>query len=136
MINKNKLSKFQEYHKNYRLTHKKEHREYMKKYREENREQYRKYQREYRRIYTQKQRKKLIILLGSKCVYCGCSDWQCLQIDHVNNDGYKEFNSFKSTYFYYKRILEQILSGSKRYQLLCANCNQIKRYKKKRGTNK
>ena len=45
--------------------------------------------------------------------------------------GGKEFRRFSSSYRYYKHILRGILADSKEYQLLCANCNWIKRYEKR-----
>lgn len=76
-----------------------------------------------------KLRDKIKILLGYKCVSCGFSDPRALEIDHKNNNGNKERKQF-STYGYYKHILSQIESGSKDYQLLCSNCNAIKRYER------
>jgi hypothetical protein len=72
-------------------------------------------------------REKIVELLGSKCAVCGFNDPRALEIDHVNDNGNKERKIY-STYAYYKHILEEILSGSKDYQLLCANHNAIKRY--------
>lgn len=61
--------------------------------------------------------------LGNKCVSCGYSDIRALHIDHVNNDGYKERNIRKSL----NRKIALELVDINRYQLLCANCNWIKR---------
>jgi len=78
---------------------------------------------------------KIFILLGNKCVNPynlphpnWCNDPRCLQIDHVNGRGNKEKKTFKCYYNYLKYILKQVQNGSKDYQLLCANCNWIKRY--------
>mgnify|MGYP001615616281 CR=1 FL=1 len=62
-----------------------------------------------------------------KCIRCGFSDRRALQIDHVNGGGLKEFR--KLGVF---RILKQIIAMPKeeaisRYQILCANCNWIKK---------
>lgn len=70
-------------------------------------------------------RKKILFLLGGKCNKCGFSDERALQIDHINGDGYKERRqgvARKNT------IINEIIIGKKRYQLLCANCNWIKRF--------
>ena len=80
----------------------------------------------------EKLRLEIITLLCSKCsnpynLNHGdfIADVRCLQIDHVNGGGSKLLT--KSPYKEYKRIRDEIKSGSKDYQLLCANCNWIKR---------
>jgi len=70
---------------------------------------------------------QIIALLGGKCK-CGFSDPRALQIDHVNGHGNKEKREAGSTITYYNRILKRIKEGSKDYQVLCANCNWIKRH--------
>lgn len=95
-------------------------------------EQYAKH-REYRKRYSIEYNKKMKLaihaLLGDTCIKCGFSDWRALQIDHINGGGHKE--KVGMTKNYYKTVLEKILSGSEEYQLLCANCNWIKRYENK-----
>lgn len=92
------------------------------------------------REYRDRIRLEIIRLLGGKCsnpnclIPNGCSDIRCLQIDHVNGGGRKELEKFNSRVLYYKFVLEQIKSGSKDYQLLCANCNWIKKYENKEST--
>jgi hypothetical protein len=72
-----------------------------------------------------KKRLAIIAFLGDSCVKCGFSDWRALQIDHVNGGGVKEYKEIKRcTSIFYKRIK----SHKEKYQLLCANCNWIKRY--------
>lgn len=66
--------------------------------------------------------------LGNVCCRCGFSDWRALEIDHVNNDGYLErVNGKRKTRW---QMLKEIVQhgGQDRYQLLCANCHQIKSY--------
>jgi len=75
-------------------------------------------------------RYRLIELLGSKCIRCGFSDPRALQIDHVNGNGAKDRKS-KDSYTMYRRMIKEIQSGSKEYQLLCANCNWIKRQERR-----
>jgi len=53
--------------------------------------------------YGHNSRQKVVDSLGGVCVRCGFSDIRALQIDHIKN----------------------------KYQLLCANCNWIKRYEDK-----
>jgi|GEM_PF-2401918 len=83
-------------------------------------------------------RMKLIEALGGKCARCGFSDWRALQIDHINGGGTQERKKYVPngkgfSYKYYNDILKRVEAGSKDYQLLCANCNQIKKYENKEG---
>lgn len=85
------------------------------------------YFREYKKEWRVKRRLEVIEKLGGKCSGCGFSDHRALQIDHVNGGGNKEY-----------RKLGQVASWNKMlkdteglYQLLCANCNWIKRYNNK-----
>ena len=72
-------------------------------------------------------RKKVLAELGMKCAKCGFSDTRALQIDHVYGGGRKEMRKFSNRHFYYRSILNGTLDKSN-YQVLCANCNWIKRY--------
>jgi Zn ribbon nucleic-acid-binding protein len=69
-------------------------------------------------------RLKALNRLGGKCVRCGFSDERALQIDHVNGGGNKERQSYKGAAFFYHVIN---LTSLEEYQVLCANCNFIKR---------
>lgn len=88
------------------------------------------YMREYMKNYGKKRRRlakeEIYRLLGSKCAHCGFADPRAFQIDHVNGGGTKEKRKYQRAYTYYMHILNEIKSGSKDYQLLCANCNLIK----------
>lgn len=57
----------------------------------------------------------------------GCNDPRLFQIDHVLDDGFIDKWKRKNAALYYTKILQEIREGSKRYQLLCANCNWMKR---------
>ena len=80
-------------------------------------------------------RKFLINLLGNKCVRCGFNDVRALQIDHINGGGYKElkekFVGAQTMYNYYKNHPEE---ANEKLQILCANCNWIKRSESKNET--
>jgi len=96
---------------------------------------FRKYEHDHHKIRSDRvkrwyHRKKMeiFVLLGCKCIRCGESDWRCLQIDHVKGGGQKERKRFSCYFLYLNFVLKQIQSGSKDYQLLCANCNWKKRY--------
>lgn len=78
----------------------------------------------YRKLNRQK-RTEVLSLLGGKCVECGFSDHRALHVDHVNNDGYEDRKKLKSVYQRYMAVMGDTEG---RYQLLCANCNFIKKY--------
>lgn len=69
-------------------------------------------------------RAEIVTKLGGKCKRCGFDDPRALQIDHVNGDGWTELKGQIGKYAYLKGVLADMKS---RYQLLCANCNWIKR---------
>ena len=76
---------------------------------------------------------KILEKLGKKCVKCGFSDWRALQIDHISGGGKKEIKSFKNNHrSYYNSVLKDTTG---KYQILCANCNWIKRYENKECKN-
>ena len=77
--------------------------------------------------YLRKLRMEAIEALGTVCVKCGFSDIRALQIDHVNGDGSKERKARKYKGNFHAHVLKSFLAGENKYQLLCANCNWIKR---------
>jgi|TARA_B110000263_G_C15222324_1_gene470594 hypothetical protein len=72
-------------------------------------------------------------LEGDKCACCGATDPIYFQIDHVNNDGYIDriCQESKKKGIYKRKngriTLKEYLENMKKYQLLCANCNQAKK---------
>lgn len=64
-------------------------------------------------------------VLGAKCVQCGFDDIRALQIDHINGDGAKDRKKNFRGYKMYKSIINK--ENLEKYQVLCANCNWIKR---------
>ncbi|SRR6266436_7329492 len=76
-------------------------------------------------------RSEAIRKYGGKCVSCGFSDWRALQFDHVNSEG-REHRNFTRKHSF---LAEIIADTSGRYQLLCANCNQIKKYTHREGVS-
>jgi len=86
----------------------------------------------YIRNERRKLRKKLLSIFGNKCINCGFSDFRALQIDHINGGGKKEMRSFGNARNYYSYLSKLSVAELKaKYQLLCANCNWIKRYNNK-----
>lgn len=74
-------------------------------------------------------RTQIFTLVGEVCAYCGFKDKRALQIDHIDNSGFKHRKETIGA-TYYKKILEEILNNKNHnYQTLCANCNWIKKYK-------
>ena len=72
----------------------------------------------------------LVALLGDKCVRCGYDDdVRALCIDHVNGGGTAEGKRYGWTR--YRVITKKVMEGSEDYQVLCANCNQIKKVEAK-----
>src|ERR1044072_9403484 len=70
-------------------------------------------------------RAELIALLGGSCKHCGFSNPLCLQVDHVNGGG----NKIRKAGGHYgaRAVLRAVREEPGGYQLLCANCNIIKR---------
>lgn len=77
-------------------------------------------------------RRQALQVLGNKCQRCGFSDYRALQIDHKNGGGVQELRSMAPT-TYLKKVIRL---GAKKYQLLCANHNWIKRYQRNEATPK
>lgn len=71
--------------------------------------------------------------LGGKCVRCGFDDPRALQIDHINGNAKDDQNN-RHQYggiriFRLRKMSDEELRST--YQLLCANCNWIKRSENK-----
>lgn len=84
--------------------------------------------------YARRIRAAVIAFLGGKCAVCGFSDFRALQIDHVDRSGYTRVKMSGRSYRRSKdrgiTMHNAILRGTypHRIQLLCANCNWIKRF--------
>ncbi len=78
--------------------------------------------------YLRRLRKSVLDALGGKCMRCDFDDYRALQIDHVNGGGSKERKSRGYRKNFHKHVLESFLKKENKYQLLCANCNWIKRF--------
>jgi hypothetical protein len=78
--------------------------------------------------YNHRLRNELIDFFGSQCMKCGYNDRRALQLDHINGGGGNSRKEHKETlrkqYVLMKNDPETM---KKVYQLLCANCNCIKR---------
>ena len=84
---------------------------------------------------NQKLRASVIAFLGGQCVRCGFTDPRALQIAHVEGGGTREKERL-----HVGGVQRRVLTGAPGYQLLCANCNWIKRAERgevaHRGSNK
>lgn len=80
-----------------------------------------------RRAYYES-RDALLQLLGNKCVRCGFEDRRALQFDHINGGGAKERGGRNGGYGA-KKLREWFKDPEikTKLQILCANCNWIKR---------
>lgn len=72
--------------------------------------------------------------LGDHCVMCGCVDIRVLSIDHIHGDGHlHRKETGKSQIRMYKDVLSDT---SNRFQILCMNCQWVKRHASKEHTPK
>jgi hypothetical protein len=79
--------------------------------------------------YIRRLRAEVLEKLGGTCVRCGFSDPRALQVDHIHGGGGVERRILGNG-----ALLRKVLADTKGlYQLLCANCNSIKRYEEKEG---
>lgn len=108
--------KDREYSRKYRKDHKKWKYESNKKYVPNQRE------------YLRKVRLMAINSLGGKCVRCGFSDIRALQIDHIKGSGSRERKERNYKGNFHMHVIKSFLNNENKYQLLCANCNWIKRH--------
>jgi hypothetical protein len=74
---------------------------------------------------------KVYARLGNHCMRCGFDDRRALQIDHINGGGVEEHKKMN-----HNRFLNHLLEISEEelfsnYQVLCANCNWIKKSENK-----
>lgn len=70
-------------------------------------------------------RDKVLAHFGNICNRCGFSDKRTLQIDHVHGGGTQHIKKVSSHVIRYN---EALTDTTGKYQLLCANCNWIKKY--------
>jgi len=79
-------------------------------------------------------RNSVLDLYGHKCIHCGESRRPCLDLDHIDEElAKKERAAGMSSFSRVKGILDGSLNQFD-YQILCANCNRLKR-EKRRGYN-
>jgi len=86
--------------------------------------------REYARDYHYKKRIEALKLFGSKCKRCGCDNQLVLQFDHIDGNGGGVQRKLRDITLY-TWILKHPIEARKTFQVLCANCNWIKRVEQK-----
>lgn len=87
------------------------------------------YSPERRRERAARARRTAFALLGNKCDRCGFSDPRALQVDHI--DGAREGHNERQRGG--DQLYDAIARGKRsvaEFQLLCANCNWIKRHER------
>ena len=112
-MDSNRMTLSKEEYNNYMKNYRKTHPEYMEK----------------ANIRLKEKRLKLMDVLGGRiCSNCGFNDIRALQIDHKNGQGHRErLNHKDSNYLMYLYYLKNLESAKEKLQVLCANCNWIKR---------
>ena len=120
----------------HQLAHVEERKEYMRKYAEEHKESIVPYKKEKARIAWLTLKEPIFERLGKVCIQCGYSNQGALQIDHINGGGSEHRRQITGPSKYYQEILADPLI-EEHYQILCANCNQLKKtlnneYRRKR----
>jgi len=106
------------YRKKYNQLNKNKKRNENWKYKQKNHEKVKKQNR-------QNKHRLFEILGGAKCKRCGFSDERALQLDHIISIGRKKR---KTTTELVRLFLKNPKTAPQKLQVLCANCNWIKRY--------
>lgn len=86
------------------------------------------YRRELQKEYLRNLRKSTLESLGGKCINCAFADFRALQIDHINGGGSRERKTKSFGGNFHMHVLRSFMAKENKYQLLCANCNWIKRF--------
>jgi hypothetical protein len=70
----------------------------------------------------------IIDALGGRCCKCGFCDRRALQVDHVNGDGYLFKSEMTNPAAMWELVQKDVKEQTGKFQLLCANCNWIKKH--------
>ncbi len=79
---------------------------------------------EHRKKQYLEKKAQIFAYFNNECGRCYFHDPRALQIDHVDSDGANDRKKYNGIPFLNK-VIKLLDSG--KYQLLCANCNAIKR---------
>jgi hypothetical protein len=81
------------------------------------------------REYNARRRAETVEFYGGKCVRCGFSDIRALHIDHIDGGGGKIRKEGRHGLFeLWKITRDDPVMARATFQLMCANCNSIKRH--------
>lgn len=80
-----------------------------------------------------KVRLDMIIAYGGKCVNCGITDFDVIDLDHINNNGAEHRRKNLYGYNLY-RYLKKLNFPKDEYQLLCRNCNWKKELQRRKSS--
>jgi len=100
---------------------------YYTKNKEKIRIRRRPYQKKYMKKYFKKAKMKVFHYYSghpAKCARCGFKDVRALQLDHIAGGGVKHIKKIKMNH--YAWVIKNKFPNN--YQILCANCNWIKRF--------
>lgn len=64
---------------------------------------------------------------GALCVYCGCDDLDALNLEHRYDDGHEDKRRGLAGQKLYRFLKRAGYPKRDRFDVACANCNQIKR---------
>lgn len=114
--------------KNRSVKQRKKHISYMKKYNKKYYNKDKKLRIDYVKEYQWRVKQIGLFICSNgtmKCKKCSCDNIDCLDLDHLNNDGHtlrkSNPNYAKNQYFYLQKYGYPV-----DYQVLCRNCNWIK----------
>lgn len=72
--------------------------------------------------------------MGNRCCVCNFFDKRALQIDHVKGNAKIDKNASNNRIQYLRQVKLSYLNKEGKYQLLCANCNWIKKHENREST--
>jgi hypothetical protein len=116
-----------DYDKTYREAHREQLRLYFRKYWRQNKERLRERNKGQQARYYALMRSTVLSHYSPTlvCQRCGYSDIRALTIDHINGDGKHRQNQKNSGHHLYRKL--QLQNFSPGFQVLCQNCQAVKR---------